>query len=259
MRDSRSVTIEDRGYQFADGVYEVCEVRGGRLSTSAATWRGSSARSPSLRIAHADVGRGAGASCCARRSRRNRVRDGIVYLQVTRGVAPARPSVSGGRHAPEPGRHRAQHRSARLEQHGRARASPSSPCPTTAGSASTSNRWRCCPTCWPSRRRASRARARPGSSTRDGRVTEGASSNAWIVTRDGVLITRPLDTAFCRGITRSVVIDVLAGAGADARGARLHGRGGLCGARGLRHLGQPDRHAGGAASTAARSATARRA
>ena len=25
------VHVEDRGYQFADGVYEVCEVRGGRL------------------------------------------------------------------------------------------------------------------------------------------------------------------------------------------------------------------------------------
>src|SRR4029450_9413934 len=25
------VPVEDRGYQFADGVYEVCEVRGGRL------------------------------------------------------------------------------------------------------------------------------------------------------------------------------------------------------------------------------------
>src|SRR6188472_3729367 len=26
-----SVNVEDRGYQFSDGVYEVCEVRGGRL------------------------------------------------------------------------------------------------------------------------------------------------------------------------------------------------------------------------------------
>ena len=25
------VHVEDRGFQFADGVYEVCEVRGGRL------------------------------------------------------------------------------------------------------------------------------------------------------------------------------------------------------------------------------------
>ena len=32
LRDA-SVNIEDRGYQFADGVYEVCEVRGGKLVT----------------------------------------------------------------------------------------------------------------------------------------------------------------------------------------------------------------------------------
>src|SRR5688500_15039211 len=30
-RREAAVNIEDRGYQFADGVYEVCEVRGGRL------------------------------------------------------------------------------------------------------------------------------------------------------------------------------------------------------------------------------------
>jgi D-alanine transaminase len=42
-----------------------------------------------------------------------------------------------------------------------------------------------------------------------GRVTEGASSNAWIVSRDGKLITHPLGRDILAGITRSVVIDVL--------------------------------------------------
>jgi D-alanine transaminase len=42
-----------------------------------------------------------------------------------------------------------------------------------------------------------------------GRVTEGASSNAWIVSRDGKLITRPLGSDILPGITRSVVIDVV--------------------------------------------------
>ncbi len=45
-RERALVSIEDRGFQFADGVYEVCEVQGrAHRSTSAATWRGSSARS----------------------------------------------------------------------------------------------------------------------------------------------------------------------------------------------------------------------
>ena len=42
-----------------------------------------------------------------------------------------------------------------------------------------------------------------------GRITEGASSNAWIVSRDGKLITHPLGRDILAGITRSVVIDVL--------------------------------------------------
>jgi D-alanine transaminase len=42
-----------------------------------------------------------------------------------------------------------------------------------------------------------------------GRVTEGSSSNAWIVTRDGKVVTRHADHAILRGITRSVVLDVL--------------------------------------------------
>jgi len=46
-----------------------------------------------------------------------------------------------------------------------------------------------------------------------GRVTEGASSNAWIVTRDGKLVTHPLGRDILPGITRSVVIDVIKGQG----------------------------------------------
>jgi D-alanine transaminase len=42
-----------------------------------------------------------------------------------------------------------------------------------------------------------------------GFVTEGGSSNAWIVDRDGRLITRPIDNAILRGVTRTTLIDVL--------------------------------------------------
>jgi D-alanine transaminase len=44
---------------------------------------------------------------------------------------------------------------------------------------------------------------------REGRVTEGASSNAWIVTQDGKLVTRPADNGILRGITRTVLIDAI--------------------------------------------------
>ena len=45
---------------------------------------------------------------------------------------------------------------------------------------------------------------------RDGFVTEGSSTNAWIVTRDGEVVTRPADHGILRGITRTVVLDVIA-------------------------------------------------
>ena len=64
LRDA-AVHIEDRGYQFADGVYEVCAVRAGRSSTSAAISSGWSARSRELRIRLPMRARRL-ASCCAR-------------------------------------------------------------------------------------------------------------------------------------------------------------------------------------------------
>src|SRR5207244_9175212 len=80
------VHVEDRGYQFSDGVYEVCEVRGGhvidqrrhlaRLKRSLAEL---GIEMPMSETALAIVMR----ECV----RRNRVREGIVYLQITRGVA----------------------------------------------------------------------------------------------------------------------------------------------------------------------------
>ena len=42
----------------------------------------------------------------------------------------------------------------------------------------------------------------------DGKVKEGGSSNAWIVTADGVMVTRPADHGILRGITRTTLFDV---------------------------------------------------
>ncbi len=50
---------------------------------------------------------------------------------------------------------------------------------------------------------------------RDGHVTEGSSSNAWIVTKGGKVVTRPADTGILRGITRSVLIDVIKAQGLE--------------------------------------------
>src|SRR5712691_10146563 len=81
-----SVHVEDRGYQFADGVYEVCEVRDGRIVDERRHFerlkRSLGELSMPLPMSHAALG-----AVFRETVRRNRVRDGIVYLQVTRGVA----------------------------------------------------------------------------------------------------------------------------------------------------------------------------
>jgi D-alanine transaminase len=50
---------------------------------------------------------------------------------------------------------------------------------------------------------------------RDGHITEGSSSNAWIVSQDGKVITRPADTGILRGITRAVLIEVIKAQGLE--------------------------------------------
>src|SRR5262249_22549579 len=44
---------------------------------------------------------------------------------------------------------------------------------------------------------------------RQGCVTEGSSTNAWIVTRDGEVVTRQADNGILRGITRTVLLNVI--------------------------------------------------
>jgi D-alanine transaminase len=43
-----------------------------------------------------------------------------------------------------------------------------------------------------------------------GFVKEGAATNAWIVTRDGVLVTRPAEHGILRGVTRTTLFDLAA-------------------------------------------------
>src|SRR5262247_4234751 len=80
------VHIEDRGYQFSDGVYEVCEVSGGRIIDERRHMARLARSLDELRIKRpmSPAALGVVMRECVRR---NRVRDGIIYLQITRGVA----------------------------------------------------------------------------------------------------------------------------------------------------------------------------
>src|SRR5579884_3293970 len=81
-----AVPVEDRGYQFADGVYEVCEVCAGRLVDERRHMARLARSLGELRIA-LPMSMAALSLVMHETVRRNRVSDGIVYVQVTRGVA----------------------------------------------------------------------------------------------------------------------------------------------------------------------------
>src|SRR5579872_4222312 len=85
-RSEAKVSVEDRGYQFADGVYEVCEVRGGHLIDERRHMARLDRSLGELQIPR-PMSPAALKVVLRETVRRNRVRDGIVYVQVTRGVA----------------------------------------------------------------------------------------------------------------------------------------------------------------------------
>jgi len=80
------VHVEDRGYQFGDGIYEVCEVRGGRLIDERRHLERLKRSRNELRIRVSMSERALGV-IIREVVARNRVSYGIVYLQITRGVA----------------------------------------------------------------------------------------------------------------------------------------------------------------------------
>lgn len=201
------VAIEDRGYQFADGVYEVCEVRGGRLVDESRHMGRLDRSLRELKIAR-PMSPSALGVVLRETIRRNRVRDGIVYLQVTRGTArrdfpfPAentRPSLV------------VTARNNDLERLGQLAAEGVSVITVP------DLRWKrvdiksvaLLPNVLAKQTAREQGAREAWLVDSQGRITEGSSSNAWIVSRDGKLITHPLGQDILPGITRSVVIDMI--------------------------------------------------
>ena len=82
-----TVHAEDRGFQFGDAVYEVCEVRDGHLVDETRHMARLERSLAELRIP-SPMSKGAWSNVLRESIRRNRVRDGSVYLQVSRGARP---------------------------------------------------------------------------------------------------------------------------------------------------------------------------
>ena len=196
-----SVHIEDRGYQLADGVYEVVGVRNGKLIDEKPHLDRLDRSLKELRIAQ-PVSRGTLDFIIRELMRRNRLRDGLVYMQVTRGVArrdhafptmPVKPSLV---------------LTTKNTRHLEADAGPG-----IAVKSQPDIRWERCDiktvALLPNvlAKQAARENGAYEAWLVDaaGCVTEGASTNAWIVTKEGELVTRQTDSGILAGITRGTL------------------------------------------------------
>jgi len=201
------VNIEDRGYQFADGVYEVCEIRAGAIVDFARHIARLHRSLGELRIAMPMAEQGL-LIVMREVIRRNRVRDGLVYLQVTRGVAPrdhafpvrpVPPSLVITAKSIDP-----QKGSALAQRGVKVITIPE-------------NRWprvdiksvSLLPNVLAKQQAREQGAAEAWYIDRGGFVTEGASSNAWIITKDNRVVTRSADSGILAGISRAVLINVL--------------------------------------------------
>jgi D-alanine transaminase len=212
-----AVHIEDRGYQFADGVYEVCEIRDGALIDERRHVDRLERSLAELRIKQ-PMSRAALGAVLREVVRRNDIVDGLVYLQVTRGVAP--------RNHPFP----AADTPPALVVTARSASRATADHHAEAGVAVITlpdNRWErvdiktvsLLPNVLAKQAAKEAGVYEAWLYDKDGNVTEGSSTNAWIVTADGVLVTRPAEHGILRGITRTVLLEV-----AERQGVRVEER-----------------------------------
>ncbi|CAN7683306.1 D-amino-acid transaminase [Pararhizobium sp. LjRoot238] len=202
------VSIFDRGYMFADAVYEVAAVIGGKL-IDYADHAGRLKRSlealeipfsltdEELLALHREI------------LARNAVSEGLIYLQVSRG-AHDRDFLFSGDLAPT------------FVMFTQARTVIDNPKRQTGISVIIYPEGR-----WANRQiktvqllysslakmEARRQGADDALFVEDGKITEATSANAHIVTKQGVLVTRGLSNALLHGITRGSVLDLARQAG----------------------------------------------
>jgi len=206
-----TVSVEDRGFQFADGIYEVISIYNGHYVDEIPhldRWDRSLA---ALSLPPA-MPRVAMRQAMARMIRRNRVRDGILYMQLTRGTArrdapfptrSTRPSfVMTARNQNLPA-------VAQVEAGGSLLSVPEI-------------RWKRCDVksvaLLPNVLAKQKAREHGASEAlfvrdEDGIVTEGGSTNAFMVSAEGTLVTHPTGNAILGGITRDRVLQLARASG----------------------------------------------
>ncbi len=200
-----AVHIEDRGYQFADAVYEVVPVVDGKMIGLEPHLDRLDRSLGEIRIEW-PVSRSVMAHIARELIRRNGLATGLLYIQVSRGVAPRDHCFPDVPVAPA------------LVMTTRRKPRPVTADTVTGVRVVTTPdlRWKRCdikttsllPNVLARQQAIDAGAAEAWMVGDDGTVTEGTSSNAWIVTADGMLVTRPAAPDILDGITRRGVIEV---------------------------------------------------
>ncbi len=209
QRDA-SVNVEDRGYQFGDGVYEVVQLYRGRLIDSERHLQRLQRSLGEIRIAM-PMSQAALLHVLSEVARRNRLQDGLLYMQVTRGVArrdhffPTVPTLP-----------------ALVVTIKRIPPYPSSVDAWTATAIThPDQRWARCdiksinllPNVLARQAAREQGAAEAILIDADGMVTEGAATSFWIVDAEGRLRTRHLDHGILPGCTRGALLAIMQDAG----------------------------------------------
>ena len=203
-----AIHAEDRGFQFGDAIYEVCEVIGGRLVDESRHMARLERSLAELKI-RPPMSRASLARVLRETIRRNRVRDGMVYLQVSRGTRPRDFLFSDAEDM-----------------------APTIVCLARSVSAAKIDAAaangvgvRSMPDIRWSRRDIKTTMLLASSMAKEaakeigakeawfvddkGFVTEGASSNAWIIDQKGCIITRGITNDILRGVTRTTLFELI--------------------------------------------------
>jgi D-alanine transaminase len=205
------IHAEDRGFQFGDAIYEVCEVMNGRLVDETRHMDRLERSLNELQMPQ-PMSRAAWSRVLRETIRRNRLDYGSIYLQVSRGAAP-RDFLFPARGTPNS--------VVVIARGGDKAASDERAAKGIAVKTVPDNRWERCDIktvmLLPASLAKEAAKAEGAKEAwfvdTTGYITEGASSNAWIVDKDGTLVTRPITNEILRGVTRTTLIDVLASEG----------------------------------------------
>jgi len=208
------ISIFDRGFLFADGVYEVCSVLRGQLIDNAGHLARLHRSLGELQM-QAPVSDNEIVRIQQTLIAKNALQEGLVYLQITRGAADrdfaypaaAKPSL------------------VMFTQHKNVIDNPLATKGISVASVDDI-RWLrrdiksigLLPACM-AKMQAKQAGADDAWMIEDGFVTEGSSNNAYIINKDGTLITRQLGRQILAGITRRAVLQF-----ADEQGIEIEQR-----------------------------------